>query len=207
MLDGVMRKLIDPPLNRVGAVIAGLGVSANTVTMAGMVLGLCAAAAIAFQLYWVGLALVLVSRIADGLDGAVARATQKTDFGGYFDIVADFFFYGAVPLAFAFANPENALAAGVLLLSFYVNGATFLGYAVLAERQKLVTKNRGEKNLYFTEGLLEGTETIALFGLMCIWPNLFVVLAIVFAALTFFTAIARVWRAYKLFGKTSSRSD
>lgn len=200
MLDGVMRKLIDPPLNRVGRKLAGLGVSANALTLGGLLVGLAAATFIAFEQYWIGLALIGISRIADGLDGAVARATQKTDFGGYFDIIADFLFYGAIPLAFAFANPGvNALAAGVLLLAFYVNGATFLGFSILAERRKLTTTRGGEKNLYFSEGLLEGTETIALFFAMCIWPGWFVPMAAVFAVLALFTAFMRSLRAYRLF--------
>ncbi|HHG89934.1 MAG TPA: CDP-alcohol phosphatidyltransferase family protein [Devosia sp.] len=200
MLDGAMRKIIDPPLNRVGKWLAAMGVSANSVTLAGLVLGLIAALLIALGNYSAAIVFVLLSRLADGLDGAVARATQKTDFGGYLDIVADFLFYGAIPLAFAIVNPEaNALAASVLLLSFYVNGATFLGYSVLAERNGLSTSDRGEKNLYFTDGLLEGTETIAFFVVICVWPGLFMPLAHIFAAATFYTSIMRMLRARREF--------
>lgn len=197
MLDGVMRKLIDPPLNHMGKNLARAGFSANAMTLFGLLAGLGGAGLIMFGFYGFALVLIIVSRIADGLDGALARATKTTDFGGYFDIVADFLFYGAVPLGFAFANQQqNALVAAVLLLAFYVNGASFLGYAVLAERQKLSTRARGEKNLYFTAGLLEGTETIGFFIIICIWPNLFALFASIFAALTFLTAFARIWSAY-----------
>ena len=200
MLDGAMRKIIDPPLNRVGKWLADKGATANSVTIAGLVLGLLAAVLIALGNYSAALIFVLLSRFADGLDGAVARATQKTDFGGYLDIVADFLFYGAIPLGFAVVNPEaNAVAASVLLLSFYVNGATFLGYSVLAERNRLTTTDRGEKSLYFTDGLLEGTETIAFFVVICVWPGLFMPLAYLFAAATFYTSIMRVLRARREF--------
>ncbi len=201
MLDSSMRKIIDAPLNRAGKWLAKAGISANGVTLAGLILGLIAALFIALHAYTLGLIFLLLSRIADGLDGAVARATQKTDFGGYFDIVSDFLFYGAIPLAFAIANPEaNAIAAGVLLLAFYFNGATFLGYAILAERNRLTSKSKGEKNLFYADGLLEGTETIAFLIAICIWPNLFMLLAYMFAVATFYTAIMRVWHAYKVFG-------
>jgi len=201
MLDGAMRKLIDPPLNAAGRTLAGLGLSADLVTLIGLFTGLGAAIAIGFGEFGLGLALVVLSRLADGLDGAVARATRKTDFGGYFDIVADFLFYGAVPLGFAFADPPvNAVVAAILLLSFYFNGASFLGYAVLAERQGLETISRGEKTVFFTEGLLEGTETIVFFGALCLWPNLFPLLALLFAAATFYTGFSRLWRAYRQFG-------
>lgn len=201
MLDSAVRKIINSPLNRAGKWLAKTGASANGVTLAGLVLGLLAAIFIASHAYGTGLVLLLLSRVADGLDGAVARATQITDFGGYFDIVSDFLFYGAIPLAFAIANPEtNAIAAGVLLLAFYFNGATFLGYAILAERNKLSTNAKGEKTLYYADGLLEGTETIAFLILICVFPDLFELLAYIFALATFYTATMRVWHAYKVFG-------
>jgi hypothetical protein len=111
MLDTRMRPLIDRPLNAAGRALARRGASANGVTMAGLGVGLLAAVAIAMSQFTFGFALIVVNRILDGLDGAVARATTTTDSGGYLDIVADYVFYGSVPLAFAIADPgENAIA-------------------------------------------------------------------------------------------------
>ncbi len=201
MFDAAMRKIINAPLDRAGKALARAGISANMVTIAGLALGLLAAILIGFGNFLAGLIFIILSRIADGLDGAVARATRKTDFGGYLDIVSDFLFYGMIPLAFAIVSPQtNAIAAGVLLLAFYVNGATFLGYGILAERQNLTTSLQGEKSLFYTDGLLEGTETILFLMVICIWPAWFALLAYLFAAATFYTAIMRVWRAYKNFG-------
>jgi phosphatidylglycerophosphate synthase len=193
MLDGAARRLIGPTLDRIGVVLARRSVTADQVTWAGFALGIGAAAAIAAELYALGLALVLASRACDGLDGAVARHTAKTDRGGFLDIVLDFAFYGGIPLAFAIADPEaNAVAAAVLIFSFYVNGASFLAYAVMAERRKLTTDLRGEKSLYFTAGLAEATETIGVFCLFCLFPAAFAPIAYVFAAMCLFTACARV---------------
>lgn len=201
MLDGFMRKLIDPPLNSVGQTLARKNVNADHVTLVGLALGLVAAGLIVFRQYEIALAFILASRIADGLDGAVARASQKTDFGGYLDIVADFVFYGAIPFGFVLANPsENGVAGAFLFWSFYTNGATFLGYAILAEKHKLHTTSRGAKSLYFTGGLLEGTETIALFIGFCLWPAGFSIMAYVFGALCFVTAASRVILARQVFG-------
>lgn len=201
MLDGAMRKLIDPPLIRAGQALAKAGLSANGVTLFGLATGLAAALLIGVGLFGWGLALILVSRIADGLDGAVARATKPTDFGGYFDIAADFLFYGAIPLAFAFADPAaNAVVAAILLVSFYFNGASFLGYAVLAERHDVKTDRSGQKSLFYADGLMEGTETIVFFIAFCIWPQHFIWLALIFAVATLYTATARILRAYRRFG-------
>lgn len=202
VLDGYMRKLIDGPLDLVGRQLAKTGVSANAVTLAGLVLGLFAALFIAIGNMQAGLWLLLISRVADGLDGAVARATHKTDFGGFWDIVADFFFYGAIPVAFVVLDPaNNAIAGALLLMSFYFNGGTFLGYAILAEKHKLSTAQRGAKSLYFSTGLLEGTETIAFFVALCIWPQHFAIMAYLFAAACFYTATSRIWLAYQEFAK------
>jgi phosphatidylglycerophosphate synthase len=200
MFDIHARKLIDPPLNRIGAALAARGVTANAVTLWGLGIGLFAAVLIGVGLAGVALVPLLLSRIADGLDGAVARATRKTDFGGYLDIAADFLFYGAIPMAFVMSDPATNGAAGAFLLtSFYFNGTSFLGYAILAEKAKMSTTARGVKSLYFTGGLLEGTETIVFFVLLCLFPVYFAPMAWVFGVLCFITAGSRILLAQKVF--------
>ena len=201
MLDGLMRGISDPPLGRLGKSGAGRGVGADAVTLAGVGLGLVAAAIIAVGgPGWAAALPMLASRVADGLDGAVARARGKTDFGGYLDIVCDFVFYAAIPMAFVLRDPGvNAVVGAFLLASFYVNGTTFLGFAVLAEKRGMETRARGEKSLYFTAGLLEGTETIGFFLILCLEPWAFAPLAWAFGALCFVTAGARVWLAVRTF--------
>lgn len=202
MFDSHLRPLIDPPLNRMGQRLAMAGISANMVTALGLVVGLMAALAIAMEAFWLASALVVMSRLADGLDGAVARATQLTDLGGYFDLVADFAFYAAVPLAFVWLDPAaNGLAAGVLLAAFYVNGATFLGFAALAEKARMQTEAQGRKSLYYSPGLLEGAETIGFFLFLCLFPALFAPAAWVFGVLCLLTAGARVLQAVRVFGR------
>jgi len=202
MLDSRIRPLIDPPLNAAGKALARLGVSANAVTLFGLTCGLIMAGMIAAGFGLWALLPLAASRLADGLDGAVARATAKTDFGGYLDIVCDFLFYGAVPLAFVLRDPQaNGIAGAFLLTGFYVNGASFLGYAILAEKRGITTQEQGEKSLYFSAGLLEGTETIAFFALLCILPDSFAPLAWGFGALCFVTALSRVVLAQRIFGR------
>lgn len=203
MLDGLIRGVIDPPMNRGGRWLAARGASANAVTLVGVGLGLLAAALLVFGHDGVLVLLpLLAGRLADGLDGAVARAQGKTDFGGYLDIVCDFVFYAAIPLAFVLRDPAaNGAAGAFLLLTFYVNGATFLGYAILAARHGMETASRGEKSLYFTAGLLEGSETIALFLLLALIPGLFVPAAWIFGGLCLVTALARVVLAWRVFGR------
>nr|WP_321526763.1 CDP-alcohol phosphatidyltransferase family protein [uncultured Cohaesibacter sp.] len=199
MLDAQLKRLIDPSITRIGKMIAARGVTPNQITCLGLLIGSGAAVAIACELYWLGLALMVLSRLMDGLDGAVARAGHKTDLGGYLDIVFDFIFYGLIPLAFAIARPENALPAAVLLMVFYANGASFLAFAIMAEKRKLSTESHGSKSLYFTGGLAEAGETYAVFALFCLFPDWFGWFAYAFAAITAITTISRILLARELF--------
>lgn len=193
MLDRYARKLIDPPLNAAGRALAASRVSANGVTFAGLGLGLAAAVSIAAGHMMLGLALICASRLADGLDGAIARAKTPTDLGGFLDITFDFFFYGAIPLGFVFYDPQaNALAGAVLLASFYASGTTFLAFAVMAEKRGIETSDQGIKSLYYLGGLVEGTETIAAFVLMCLLPAYFTTIAWIFAGFCLLSAATRV---------------
>ncbi|MBK6468992.1 MAG: CDP-alcohol phosphatidyltransferase family protein [Rhodobacter sp.] len=202
MFDSALRRLIDPPLNRAGRALAQRGILADHVTLAGLGLGLLAALMLAADLpAWLALVPVAASRIADGLDGAIARATRKTDFGGYLDIACDFAFYGAIPLAFVIRDPAaNAIAGAFVLFAFYVNAASFLGYAVMAEKRGMRSRAQGEKSLFYAAGLLEGTETIAFFVALCLWPQHFAPLAWGFGALCLLTALARILGARRQFG-------
>lgn len=193
MFDARLRPLIDPPLDAAGGRLARAGVSADVVTLAGFACGLCAAASIACGAMLAGALLIVANRLADGLDGAVARAGSKTDRGGYLDIVLDFFFYGAIPFAFAVQNGgANALPAAALLLGFYMNGASFLGFSVMAAKRGITTEVQGSKSLYYLGGLAEGAETIAVFLAMCLFPQWFPVLAYGFAAVCVVSALSRV---------------
>ena len=201
MLDGWAKARIDPHLEGVARRLADAGISANQVTLAGFVVGLTAAVAIAMGWFLLGLALFLANRLADGLDGAIARLNGPTDLGGYLDIVLDFAIYGAIPLAFILAEPTaNGLAGAILLVSFYVNGASFLAYASVAARRGMSSTARGVKSIYFTTGLAEGSETVLFFVAFCLMPYWFAPLALVFAALCFWTAFWRIMAARAAFG-------
>jgi hypothetical protein len=89
MFDSKIRALIDPFLARPGQLLAANGVGADVITVGGCALGIVAALAIAFGQFGIALTLLIANRIADGLDGAVARATQRTDFGAFLDITLD----------------------------------------------------------------------------------------------------------------------
>ncbi len=200
MLDARLRPLIDPPLNALGRVLADLGVTANAITSIGIMLGIGAGAALAQGQFTIGLVLIITNRLLDGLDGAVARATRLSDFGGYLDIVADFVFYLAVPLGLGLAAPANLIPALVLLACFGLTGISFLAFATIAGKRGLETSAHGKKSFFYNTGLAEGTETILVFIAFCLWSQHFPTIALAYAGLCILTVIQRTaaaWAAFK----------
>lgn len=198
MFDAHLRPLIDPPLNRIAARLATLGVTPNALSITGALAGIGAGVAIAFNQFGLGVALIALSRISDGLDGPVARQTRSTDLGGYLDVVCDYAFYTAVPLGFAFARPEWALPAACLLGGFLLAATSFLGFAILAAQRGLQTSAQGKKSFFYLGGLAEGTETIAVLALAALLPAWFPVLGYGYAAICALTVFGRIAAAVTL---------
>ena len=200
MLDRAATALIKPAVNGLAGVFVRAGLSANQITLIGFLIGMVAAVLIATNAYLAGAVAILLSRLCDALDGAMARRTQPTDAGGFLDIALDFLFYAAIPLAFAVAQPPtNALAAAVLLAAFIGTGSSFLAFAIMAAKRGLTSLDYPNKSFYFLGGLTEATETLVCFVAMCVWPQYFPEIAYVFAALCAATIVMRIgwgWRQF-----------
>lgn len=195
MLDPAMRRLIDGPLDLAARTLARTGLSADAITLAGFVVGLAGMVALATQAYMLALGMIIVNRLADGLDGAVARIQGPTDFGSYLDIVTDFMVYSGLVFGFALGRPDEALIAAFLILSFVGSGTSFLAYAILAAKRGVTTELRGKKSWYYAGGLAEGTETVIFLVLMCLFPDAFPWLAGIFGAFCWITTVARSFAA------------
>ena len=200
MIDAQLRQFVDPPADRLASWFVARGINADQVTLVGFFVGMLAVPVLWLGWPLVALALVVINRVADGVDGAIARQTETTDRGGFLDICLDFFFYSAVPLGFALMDPSrNALAACFLIFSFIGTGASFLAFAIFAEKRNISTDIRGKKSLYYLGGLTEGFETIAFLMLVCIFPGAFWWMAIVFGILAWITATTRVVAGWQMF--------
>lgn len=204
MLDGVARRLIDPPLNRAARHLAAVGLGANAVTVAGFLVGAGGCVAIGFDCYHLALALIAANRLADGLDGAIARRTGSTDLGGFLDVTLDTLFYSGVPFAFALGRPEFTLPAAFLIYSFVGTGGSFLAFAIIAAKRTLVTERAGKKSFFYSVGLMEGTETVAFFTLFCLFPDSFPALAWTFGGLCWLTTGLRIAAGVRAFREEST---
>lgn len=200
MFDRQLITAARQPLQKIASGLISSGITANQMTVAGFIAGLTAVPLIITgHMLW-ALVSILLNRLADGLDGTMARLTGPTDRGAFLDSVFDFLFYSAIPLAFAFAAPEqNSLAAAVLIYSFVGTYCSFLAFAVLAAKRGITSMEYPDKGFYYLGGLTEGTETILLFVVMCLFPAWFPVLAYGFAALCLLTIISRIATGIRIF--------
>ncbi|MEJ6392768.1 CDP-alcohol phosphatidyltransferase family protein [Gymnodinialimonas sp. 2305UL16-5] len=194
----LQRRLMDPPAR----FLVARGITADQITLVGCGIGLVAAASAAVG--WFGLALVglALNRLADGLDGAVARMTQPTDRGAFLDIALDFVFYATFPLGFVIVDPAaNALPGAILVASFILTGTSFLAFSVIAERRGLQAEDYPTKGIYYLGGLAEGAETIAVFVAFCLFPGAFPWIASVFAMICLITGATRYLAGWQVFGR------
>jgi len=194
MLDRFLLPLQHRLLARPARALAARGIHADQVSVAGLITGLAVVPVLAAGWFGAALLLILANRLLDGLDGAVARLSGPTDRGAFADIAFDFLFYALVPLGFALRDPAaNALPAAVLIAAFVGTGSSFLAFAAVAARRAMTAADYPRKGIFYLGGLTEGTETIAVFILMCAVPGWFPALAYIFAALCAVTTVMR-WR-------------
>lgn len=198
MLDRFSIQLIRRPLEISAERLDGKNITANQVTLFGFAMGCFAFPALIAEYYLLALIFIVINRVCDGLDGALARIQGITDAGGFLDISLDFLFYSLIPFGFVLANPEqNAVAGAFLIFSFIGTGSSFLAFAIMAGKRGIDNPVYKNKSLYYMSGLTEGTETIASFIAFCLFPQYFAVIAYVFGAACWFTTFTRIYSGFE----------
>jgi phosphatidylglycerophosphate synthase len=202
MIDARLLPLLHRLYARPARALLRRGVTADMLTLGGFGLGVLTVPALAMGWCGVALVLILANRIADGLDGAVARIAGPTDRGAFLDIALDFKFYALVPLGFALLDPtRNALPAAALIAAFIGTGSSFLAFASIAAKRGITSEQYPKKGIFYLGGLTEGTETIAVFVAMCLWPQAFWWLAWAYAAACLLTTALRWRMGWEVFGR------
>ena len=198
MVDSLVNTIVHSTMEDIAEFVPHQ-ISADTITLVGFGIGMIAVPLLWIKIYSLALVFILINRFFDGLDGAVARRNGITSLGGYLDITCDFIFYSAVILGFALADPEkNSLVATFLIFSFIGTGTSFLAFAVVAEKHGISSGAHGQKAFYYLEGLAEGTETILFYIIICLFPEYFPALAVIFGSICWLTVIGRFGSAYSL---------
>lgn len=197
MFDARLRPVLAEPLGRLAATLDRPWLAPTTVTLAGLGLGLGSAGAAALRLWWLALALWLASRLADGLDGPLARRRGQADAGagGLLDISADFTVYAATVLGVAQGAGGSRWPFLLVLTAYYLNGSSFLAFSSLAERAG--RRIEDGRSLSFVGGLAEGTETIAVHSAWLVFPDAAGGIALGWGAYVLVGAIARIATGYR----------
>jgi phosphatidylglycerophosphate synthase len=187
MLDAAVHRLLASPLDRLAASFQRAGIGPNTITFFGFVFGLMAAAAVGAALYLLALFFLTLNRLADLLDGALARRANATALGAFLDVSLGYIVYGIVAFAFVLSRQQYGLAGTFLILGLLADGVTAMG--VRAFQVPALPKTGSlPRSLVITEQ----TETYILFVVVLLVPWTFAFLPFLYGVLCFITAGARL---------------
>lgn len=195
MIDDILREQFRTPVAATGVWLARRGVRAESLTVAGFVVGLAGCAAVVGEYYGLALVCLALNRLADLFDGAIARATRVTDYGGFLDILLDLLIYSGFVLAFAIGRPQNALPAAVLIYTFLATGASFLAAANIAAKRGIMREPPERKSFFYKAAIAEGAETTVYLAVICLFPGQFAVITYVFAAICWVSVGGHFWWA------------
>ncbi|EXF23849.1 membrane protein [Nesterenkonia sp. AN1] len=203
MFDTRLRAALGPTLDTGARWLDKPWITPNRLTTLNLSAGLASAGLAATQHWVLALLMWLLCRLADGLDGPLARRRERESSpasgqGGFFDICADFIVYGATVIGVAIgasaAFDASLLPFMLVLFAYYINGAAFLAFSSIAEKDGR-TLDDG-RSLSFLGGLAEGGETVLVHSLWLILPMFAGPIALVWGLLVCLSAAQRIVAGY-----------
>lgn len=200
MFDERVRAVLPRTVGPLVRLLARTGVSPNAVSVASFAVSLAAAVLIAFGRPWAGMAVWIVSRAGDALDGILARETGRSSaFGGYLDITLDMAAYSAMVLGFAWAHPDLGIAWAAVLAGYTLAITTTLALSNAAAAMGRSVSGT-DRTFQFTTGIAEAGETSAMYVLWVTLPAWLSVLVWLWVALVYLTVVQRsrlAWRVLR----------
>lgn len=189
MFDGRFRAEAERTLKPVGNQLKRTGITADHLTLLGIVMAGAASVAIANGALSLGLLLLVLTALPDVLDGAVAKASgTASPRGAFFDSVADRFTDALLLLGVAWYL-SGVHGGRIALLPMAVLGASLL---ISYERAKAESLGYDAKG-----GLMERAERLIALGLGLLFQSLLIPILWIMLGLTLLTAaqrFAKVWR-------------
>ncbi|HEY2071749.1 MAG TPA: CDP-alcohol phosphatidyltransferase family protein [Rhizomicrobium sp.] len=195
MLDQPLRTLATPVAQRGAAFLAGRGAGADMVSVIGFFVGLAAIPTIATHHYWAALGLIVLNRLVDALDGAVARQSRASGRGAFLDMILDLIVFAGLPFGFALADPSRALAASFFIFAIAASQASAVFFNALASREG----SQGVVIFGYVGRLMEDSELTLAFVIACLMPQWFSLIAYIAGVLCFLTAGSRIAMAVARF--------
>lgn len=189
MFDGHLRSSVDKAVKPLGDGLRRTKITPDHLTIAGLLIAVGAAVAIAFGQLALGLLLVILAALPDLLDGALAKASNTSSQRGAFfdsvvDRVTDALLFGGV--AWFFATTKDPRLS---LIPFAIMGVSML---ISYERAKAESLGLNAKG-----GLMERAERIIVLCVGLLFESLIVWIMAAMLILVTMTALQRfvkVWR-------------
>ena len=188
MLDTHARRLVEPLLNAIARTLYRADLTANAVTVAAMLIGVCAALCVAANWLWTGVALLWLSGLLDAADGALARMTHANAFGAILDITFDRIVEIAVIVALAWGHPEARFMLVILAGVIAIAMSLFLSIAA-------ALRNNSVKSFHYAPGLGERTEAFICLSFMIAGANHLTAWTCVFVGVIVYTMAQRLRHA------------
>ncbi len=188
MFDGHLRTEVDKRTGPIGAALAKTPLSADSLTIIGIVFSIIAGIFIAQGEFGFGLVLLVFGGIPDLLDGPLAKVKGTSSkrgafFDSFSDRVSDLFLFGGLGWYFSHSNrPELAV------LPFAVYGAASLISYQRAKAESLGFNAKG--------GIMERAERLVLLGFGLLFSSLLVPIlwiTLVLSAVTVIQRFVKVW--------------
>lgn len=189
LFDGNFRQSVDRATKPVGRTFARFGVTADVLTVFGMIAAAGCGVAIAMGELWLGLVLLLIAALPDLFDGPVAKATGMASVrGAIFDSVAD-------------RVTDTFILGGIAwyLLGQPSKAAAILPFALLGASQ-IISYMRAKAEIYGFDakgGLMERAERIVCLAFALAFEPILVPILAVMLALTIVTAGQRFTKIWK----------
>ncbi len=188
MFDGYWRGPVERVVDPVGARLHRWGVTANVLTVIGVVTAGIAGVVIGSGRLQLGFGLLIVAAVPDLLDGPVAKAAGPPSLrGAFFDSTAD-------------RVTDSLLIAGVIWYLQRDGGQLgMLGVAIMAASWLISYQRAKAESLGFDAkgGLMERAERLIALGIGLAIPPLFLPMLWIMLTLTLVTAVQRFVKVWK----------
>ncbi len=191
MLDSNARRFVQPALDAIARACARAGISANALTVAGMLVGVGAAGLVALGHPVAAFLALWLSGLIDAADGTLARLTTSTPMGAILDITFDRVVELSVVIALAWRFPDARFELVVLAGVIAIAMSLFLSIGAAVQ-------NRSVKSFHYAPGLGERTEAFICLSLMILDAERLVLWTWVFVAVIAFTMAQRLRHAVKM---------
>ena len=191
MLDTKARKYIQPILDSFARVCLRIGVSANTLTVAGMLIGVLAALLVVNDHAVAGVIVLWLSGLIDAADGTLARLTRPSAIGAILDITFDRVVEVAMIVALACLYPDARLSLVILAGIIAIAMSLFLSIGAAVANQSI-------KSFHYAPGLGERTEAFICLSLMVLDHARLGLWTWLFIGVIVFTMAQRLYHAHRM---------